>query len=243
MKIVCIFAFMILNIFVADALAALSLDRTRLIVNEGQSAVSLRVNNRSKSDPYLAQGWIEGNEGNLVNQFMIVPPVQRIEAGQYSIFRLQQLTNMLNLPKDRESIFYFNLREIPPKNKKENVLALAIQTTIKVFWRPKSLQVKKMDDTVPGMKDVTIVKSAAGYEVRNPTPYYLSMTGLKLKEKIKISPFMVPPKGTYTLKQGADKTATQLSLTTINDYGSPRILSFTCQNELCHITDIIIPER
>ncbi|HEY3985076.1 molecular chaperone [Cedecea sp.] len=243
MKFVYIFMLVILNSVVSDANAALSLDRTRLIINEEQNAVSLRVTNKSESDPYLAQGWVEDADGQLIDQFMVVPPVQRIEAGQYSIFRLQQLAKAMNLPKDRESVFYFNLREIPQKSHKENVLTLAIQTRIKVFWRPKSLKVTKADDTVPGMKAVTLVKSARGYEINNPTSYYLSITGLELKEKVKIPPFMVPPKGSYTLKHQGSEAVEKILLTAINDYGSPRTLSFSCRKDICQIEDIIIPKR
>ncbi|MEX6226452.1 fimbria/pilus periplasmic chaperone [Providencia hangzhouensis] len=32
------------------------------------------------------------------------------------------------LPQDRESLFYFNLREVPPKSDKDNVLQIALQT-------------------------------------------------------------------------------------------------------------------
>ncbi|MCU6154331.1 fimbria/pilus periplasmic chaperone [Enterobacter hormaechei] len=43
--------------------------------------------------------------------------------------------------KNRESVFYFNLREIPPKNSRPNMLTLAMQTRRKVFFRPVALKV------------------------------------------------------------------------------------------------------
>ncbi|WP_223346554.1 fimbria/pilus periplasmic chaperone, partial [Escherichia coli] len=41
---------------------------------------------------------------------------------------------------DRESLFYYNVREIPPKSGKANTLQIALQTRIKLFWRPKALE-------------------------------------------------------------------------------------------------------
>lgn len=47
---------------------------------------------------------------------MVLPPVQRIEAGAKSAVRVQVLPDVSKLPKDRESVFWFNLREIPPRS-------------------------------------------------------------------------------------------------------------------------------
>ncbi|MCP6536332.1 fimbria/pilus periplasmic chaperone, partial [Klebsiella pneumoniae] len=85
---------------------------------------------------YLAQGWMEdGNEKKLTGLLMVLPPVQRVEAGGKTMIRIQALPDVSALPKDRESVFYFNLREIPPKSNKKNVLTLAMQSRLKVFYR------------------------------------------------------------------------------------------------------------
>ncbi len=54
------------------------------------------------------------------------------------------------LPQDRESLFYFNLREIPPRSDKPNSLQLALQTRIKFFYRPQSLVVEPEAHVAPG---------------------------------------------------------------------------------------------
>ncbi len=49
------------------------------------------------------------------------------------------------LPADRETLFYYNLREIPPvpENSEDHaVLQVAIQSRIKLFWRPAALRKK-----------------------------------------------------------------------------------------------------
>jgi P pilus assembly chaperone PapD len=43
--------------------ATVSPDRTRIIFNASAKSVSVRLTNQSKTDPYLAQSWIEDKEG------------------------------------------------------------------------------------------------------------------------------------------------------------------------------------
>lgn len=65
-----------------SATAAVSLDRTRIIVEAKTPSVSLTIANESHQLPYLAQGWIEDQQGRKINSpFTVLPPVQRIEAG------------------------------------------------------------------------------------------------------------------------------------------------------------------
>ncbi|MDP4360542.1 fimbria/pilus periplasmic chaperone, partial [Escherichia coli] len=89
---------------------------------------------------YLAQGWIENAQGEKITEpFTVLPPVQRVEPGAKSQVKIQALPSVASLPQDRESVYYFNLREIPPKSDKPNTLQLALQTRIKLFYRPKAI--------------------------------------------------------------------------------------------------------
>ncbi len=96
--------------FLASALspaqAALTVDRSRLIFDEGEKSISVNVTNRNARDPYLAQGWMEdGNEKKITSPLMVLPPVQRVEADGKTLVRLQALAEVNNLPKDKESVF------------------------------------------------------------------------------------------------------------------------------------------
>lgn len=63
-----------------SAQAALSVERSRVIFNEGEKSVGLSVKNNNTQDPYLAQGWMENEKEEKINgPLMILPPVQRIE--------------------------------------------------------------------------------------------------------------------------------------------------------------------
>jgi P pilus assembly chaperone PapD len=124
--------------------AAINLDRTRIVFPESDKASSLKVENQSKALPYLALSWIEDENGRKEDtHFMALPPIQRIEAGSASQVRIVKQAATSQLPKDRESLFYFNLREVPPKSTsasdERSVMQVAMQSRIKLFWRPKAI--------------------------------------------------------------------------------------------------------
>ena len=101
------------------ASAAVGLDRTRVIFDGGKDATSVNITNNNTQLPYLAQGWIEDETGKKINSPLIVlPPVQRLEPGKQSQVKVQALPAAKSLPQDRETVYYFNLREIPPRSDK-----------------------------------------------------------------------------------------------------------------------------
>ncbi|MFH4947334.1 fimbria/pilus periplasmic chaperone, partial [Enterobacter hormaechei] len=114
--------------------AAVSLDRTRAVFNGGEKTMTLNISNDNNQLPYLAQAWIENEKQEKITTgpIVVTPPVQRLEPGEKSMVRLSSTPEINKLPQDRESIFYFNLREIPPKSDKANVLQIALQTKIKL---------------------------------------------------------------------------------------------------------------
>lgn len=96
--------------------AAIALDRTRVVFDGGLQSVSLSVSNQNKQLPYLAQGWLEDEQGNKIQSpLTVLPPVQRIEPGKPSQVKIQALPAAKQLPRDRETLYYFNLREIRRK--------------------------------------------------------------------------------------------------------------------------------
>ncbi|WP_180821401.1 fimbria/pilus periplasmic chaperone, partial [Vibrio parahaemolyticus] len=66
-------------------------------------------------------------EGNKLTKGAILatPPLQRIEPTSNSLVRLSTTPELSKLPQDRESVFYFNLREVPPKSNDGNILQIA----------------------------------------------------------------------------------------------------------------------
>lgn len=221
--------------------AAIALDRTRVIFDGSQKSVSLNVSNQNKQLPYLAQGWIEDEQGNKIQSpLTVLPPVQRIEPGKPSQVKIQALPVAKTLPQDRETVYYFNLREIPPKSSKPNTLQIALQTRIKLFYRPAAIAIDT--NAPPPQEQLTLSKQGDKYVVNNPTPYYVTLVdaGSSKNGGVKsFEPMMVPPKGSLPLSVNAASVGGSPVLTYLNDYGGRPQLSFTCSGTHCKV----IPEK
>lgn len=222
------------------ASAAIALDRTRIILNGDDKTVSLSIANENKELPYLAQGWIENANGAKIDSPLVVlPPVQRVEPTSKSQLKIQALPAVATLPQDRESVFYFNLREIPPKSKKSNVLQIALQTKIKLFYRPASLYVTKTDLTHPWQEQILLERGHQQIRVINPTPYYVTIVNASKSENGATIPgfksFMIAPKESATLRDPANALGATPVLTYINDYGGRPKLQFRCQGNRCAV--------
>ncbi|WP_410176245.1 fimbria/pilus periplasmic chaperone [Serratia ureilytica] len=224
------------------AQAAIALDRTRVIFDGSVQSVSLSVSNQNKQLPYLAQGWLEDEQGNKIQSpLTVLPPVQRIEPGKPSQVKIQALPAAKQLPQDRETLYYFNLREIPPKSSKPNSLQIALQTRIKLFYRPAAIAPER--NAAPWQEQLTLSKQGDKYVVNNPTPYYVTIVdaaGRKGQNGPKeFEPFMVPPKGSAPLTVSAGSVGGSPVLTYINDYGGRPQLSFRCSGSAC----TAVPEK
>ncbi|EBK6837828.1 TPA: molecular chaperone [Salmonella enterica subsp. enterica serovar Javiana] len=218
---------------VPAAQAAISLDRTRAIFNGAGKSMTLNIANDNKQLPYLAQAWLENDRQEKITAgpIVVTPPVQRLEPGAKSMVRLATTPDISKLPQDRESLFYFNLREIPPKSDKANVLQIALQTKIKLFYRPKAVEAKP---NAVWQDQLVLNKTAGGYRIENPTPYYVTVIGLggseKQAQETEFDAVMLAPKSSQDVKAGGYATPW---LTYINDYGGRPSLQFTCAGSRC----------
>lgn len=218
---------------VTTAQAAISLDRTRAVFNGGDKSMTLNIANDNKQLPYLAQSWLENAQMEKITTgpLVVTPPVQRLEPGAKSMVRVASTPDISKLPQDRESLFYFNLREIPPKSEKANVLQIALQTKIKLFYRPDSIKAKP---NAVWQDQLVLNKTSGGWKIDNPTPYYVTVIGLGGSEKEaqegKFGAVMLAPKSSETVQAGSYGTPW---LTYINDYGGRPALQFQCSGSRC----------
>ncbi|BBO61006.1 fimbria/pilus periplasmic chaperone [Serratia marcescens] len=230
------------GVLAPTAQAAIALDRTRVIFDGSVQSVSLSVSNQNKQLPYLAQGWLEDEQGNKIQSpLTVLPPVQRIEPGKPSQVKIQALPAAKMLPQDRETLYYFNLREIPPKSNKPNSLQIALQTRIKLFYRPAAIAPER--NAAPWQEQLTLSKQGDKYIVNNPTPYYVTIVDAASRKGVEgakgFEPFMVPPKGSTPLTVSAGSVGNSPVLTYINDYGGRPPLSFNCSGSAC----TVVPEK
>lgn len=216
--------------------AAIALDRTRAVFDGDQKSVSMTVSNDSKEQPYLAQGWLEDAQGKKIRDpLTVLPPVQRIEPKAKSQVKIQALPSVAGLPQDRETLFYFNLREIPPRSSKPNTLQLALQTRIKLFYRPQAITPER--NAVPFQEQLTLTRDGDRYRVNNPTPYYITLVdGRRSVNSASVEgfePLMVAPLSEGILKTSAKALGGAPVLTYVNDYGGRPKLQFTCHGNSC----------
>lgn len=222
-----------------QSLAAIALDRTRVVFPGGEDSISMTIANENQQLPYLAQGWIENERGEkITSPFIVLPPVQRVEPGSKTMVKIQGTAGVNTLPQDRESLFYFNLREIPPRSTKANVLQLALQTKIKMFYRPAALLSK--NGAAPWQESLTLNRSGDSYTVHNPTPYYVTIndaraTSTSVAGKKKFRAVMVPPNGDAPLGVSAGSLGNAPVLEYINDFGGRPALIFICSSGTCKV--------
>lgn len=127
----------------SQAFAGVVLDSTRIIYPAKEREVTLKVTNPGK-EPAMTQVWIDrGDASQTAGQtdapFFITPPLSRLEPGRGQAYRIYYVAGE-NLPQDRESLFFFNLLEVPPIPKDaSNYVQMAFRSRIKLFYRPADL--------------------------------------------------------------------------------------------------------
>jgi len=190
--------------------------------------VSVRLINQSKTDPYLAQSWIEDKEGKKTREFISpVPPLLRIEPEEQAQVRLMAQQNLSRLPADRESLFYYNMREIPPKAEQKNVMQIAMQSRLKLFWRPKAIELKE-GQFVP-LDKVVISRASGTLQFKNSSPYYITVGYIGLNGKTLLpgaESVMIEPFGQAS--QSLAKLPAEFQVGYISDYGGLEMFKVSC---------------
>ena len=133
------------------------------------------------------------------------------------------------LPADRESVFYLNVLEVPPRPKagaegeQPNYIQFAVRTRLKIFYRPKGLP-GNAASAVGGLQWHLVERDAdrVVVECRNPTAFNVSFNKIVMKGSKPSDEFtgggMCPAKGSerFTVAPG---TSDEMDLGVINDYG------------------------
>lgn len=228
--------------------AALALDRTRIIFPESSDLETVRVNNPSEQ-PYLSQVWLTNEKGEeVMNSFIVVPPVVRIDSKDYALLRIENIGANQELPNDRESLFYFHVREVPPRSKNSEKeprvgttggsIQFAIESVIKMFYRPENLKnIKNIDMTIA--KGTQIDHKNNITWITNNTPFYITYFSVRDKDNKKIEgveSFMLKP---FSKKEIKIPYQSGYQITHINDYGALVTNWYQCNNQSCQFTEAL----
>jgi P pilus assembly chaperone PapD len=231
-----VFALALIAYGVASAVAHANviIGGTRVVFPAKDGEVTVRLTN-DNATPALIEAWIDRGDPHstpdkVTVPFLITPPLFRMEPHKDQSLRI--IATPATLPADRESLFWLNVLEIPPKPTGaqvagKNLLQFAIRSRLKFFYRPASLP----GDVATAPADVSwkVVPDGHGYalEMHNPTAYHITV--IKLSVEVGGKPYaaetgMVDPLGTLRLPikglTQAPAAGTAVAYDIVNDYGA-----------------------
>ena len=200
----------------ATAHAGVIINGTRLVYQGDKKESSLGLSNPDATD-YLVQSWVDSGGKNLAKApFLITPPLFRLDAQEDNVLRVVRTGG--NLPEDRESLYWLNIKAIPSSKHVEgmNTLQIAINTRIKLLYRPTSVKGKPEDVA----NKLEWHREGNDLVVNNPTPFYMNFQSVTLNgQKVKKATWAVPKTETHfplTANMGGNTVAWSI----ITDYGS-----------------------
>lgn len=125
--------------------ASVVITGTRLIYPAQEAEITVTLDNNGAL-PVLVQTWVDSGDPNSspthsTAPFLLTPPVFRMDPNKGQSVRL--MFTGASLPEDKESVYYFNLLEVPTAPAETgtpvNLLQMAFRSRIKIFYRPETL--------------------------------------------------------------------------------------------------------
>lgn len=204
--------------------AALTLDVDRLVYKESEGDASLSIHS-TEDRAYLIQSWLDAGDSTVKKDlpFVVTPPLFRLAPKSENVIRVVYLGN--GLPKDRESLFWLDVKGVPGLNdeesKAESRMVLAINNRIKFFFRPEGLK----GEQGVAMKQLHWTQSANTITAENNSPFYLVLNNIICdKESIPVSVVdnntVIPPFGNKSFKlKHTPATGSNVEWNALNDFG------------------------
>ena len=203
-------------VFSSFSHAGVTIGVTRVIYHGDARDESVTIINDDK-EPYLIQSWAQkiNNDGsNAAAPFMVTPPLFRLNSGQRNVLRVIRTGG--NLPEDRESLYWLDIKSIPSSNNNDNhnKIRLAVKTEFKLIYRPNGLKETPEKLTT----QLRWKKQGHTLTVENPTAYYMNFADITIgSQKLKAPQYVAPfSQETYTLAAASNGA---VNWTIINDYG------------------------
>jgi chaperone protein EcpD len=174
---------------------------TRIIYDAKDKDRTIQLNNQDDA-PAMIQAWIDAGDADAKASeirvpFVLTPPLARIEPRQGQSLRLLHAPQATpDLPTDRESVFYFNVLEIPPRRDvapDENLLQLAVRSRIKLFYRPAGLLGKPREAAASLRWSRGRDADGEYLQVHNPSRYHVSLAAAKVSGAAVSEPSMIAP--------------------------------------------------
>ncbi|MBN3768770.1 MULTISPECIES: molecular chaperone [Burkholderia] len=170
----------------SQAYASVVISGTRVIFPSNEREVTIKLTNDGKT-PALVQTWIDTGDQNASPEtinvpFTLTPSMFRMEPNKGQTLRLVYTNEPL--PADKESLYWLNVLEIPPKAEDgadRNQLQIALRTRIKIIFRPEGLKGEAVAApaqvrwaVAPGKQGAYVLKAT------NPTPFVVNIGSILL---------------------------------------------------------------
>ena len=165
-------------------LAGIVTAKTRVIFQAPQREYNLMLAN-SNDYPILLQTWVDHGTGDPeVSElpYLILPPLVQMQSMAKQNLRI--IYNAMPLPSDRESVHWLNLYEVPATKASQQadiLVSLAMNTQLKIFYRPAQLQPLSIEDRVAGLSFELLQQDQQWFiQTQNSSPYHVSLINLRL---------------------------------------------------------------
>lgn len=198
---------------------------TRFIYPGNDKEITVQLNNTADR-PALAQAWLDNGEpgatpDTITTPFTISPPISRVDGKSGQTLRIK-LANPAGLAKNRESVWWLNILEIPPvmadsRNEGKNILQLAIRSRFKLFYRPAGL-----GNRAQAGEKLVLTGQGNRLSIANNSPFYLTVSNvLRNGKNINPKTTMIAPNASETISLSSTvKRGEILTVHNINDYGT-----------------------
>jgi chaperone protein EcpD len=162
--------------------AGVVVEGTRVVYPAAKREVTINIRNPGDT-PSLVQAWLDAGDphakpGESKVPFVLTPPLFRLDPTKVQSLRLVYTHDPQ--PENRESLFWLNVLDIPPRAAANpdvpNQLDLAFKHRMKVFFRPAGLAGSAAD--APARLTWKLLSKdgkLVAIEASNPTAYHVSL--------------------------------------------------------------------
>lgn len=164
------------------AWASVVLNNTRIVYPGQARESSIQLRNEDAT-PNVVQVWLDSGDVDSTPEratapFAAMPSVFRMEPRAGQTVRL--VFDGRELPQDRESVYYFNMLQIPSVSSQfseQNQMMVMLRSRLKLFYRPAGIQGRV--EQAPRQLNFSLQRQGHGWRLvaDNRSGYYLSVIG------------------------------------------------------------------
>lgn len=208
-------------------------DATRIVYPAKEREVSLRLSNKGQQaalvQTWIDDGRVDAKPDEVDTPFIVMPPMVRIDPDKGQSLRIAFVPST-NLPKDRESVFWLNVLDVPPLASAQvgNHMQLAFRTRLKLFFRPANLPGSAAESAEKLRWNLSRSGKNTVLQVHNDGAFHVSFNSVELKLKngrvLTVKSHMVAPKSSadFVFEQSPNTSDFDVGVMYewINDFGA-----------------------